>query len=98
MRAPALYNAAIMAATETQEKIRHYLVETLIRDDDIDLELEEPIFSSGLLDSFSVIQLMRFLEDEFEIRIEVSDVGIADFDTVQKIDALVAKLRARKLS
>ena len=87
-----------MTATEAQEKIRHYLVKTLIRDDDIDLELEEPIFSSGLLDSFSVIQLMRYLEDEFEVRIEVSDVTIADFDTVKKIDALVAKLRARKLS
>lgn len=87
-----------MAATENQEKIRTYLVKTLIRDDDLDLELDEPIFSSGLLDSFSVIQLMRYLEETFEIRIQVSDVTIADFDTVQKIEALVLKLRARKLS
>ncbi len=85
-------------SAESQEKIRNYLTKTLIRDDDLDLELDEPIFSSGLLDSFSVIQLMRYLEETFEIRIHVSDVTIADFDTVQKIDALVSKLRARKLS
>lgn len=87
-----------MASAEASEKIRTYLTRTLIRDDDLDLELDEPIFSSGLLDSFSVIQLMRFLEETFEIRIQVSDVTIADFDTVTKIEALVAKLRARKLS
>lgn len=87
-----------MASADASEKIRTYLTKTLIRDDDLDLELDEPIFSSGLLDSFSVIQLMRFLEETFDIRIQVSDVTIADFDTVTKIEALVAKLRARKLS
>ena len=78
-----------------EDKIRTFLLQKLIRDDDLDLEVDEPIFSSGILDSFSVIQLMRFLEDEFKIRIQVSDVTLADFDTVRKIDALVAKLAAR---
>ena len=84
-----------MSATEAQTRIRAFLVEKLIRDDDLDLAVDEPIFSSGLLDSFSVIQLMRFLEDEFKIRIEVSDVTLPDFDTVQKIETLVQRLRAR---
>lgn len=78
-----------------EDKIRTFLLQKLIRDDDLDLEVDEPIFSSGILDSFSVIQLMRFLEDEFKLRIQVSDVTLADFDTVRKIDALVAKLAAR---
>ena len=80
---------------DTQAKISTYLTKTLIRDEDIELAPDEPIFSSGLLDSFSVIKLMRYLEDEFKIRIEVSDVSLPDFDTVRKIEALVAKLAAR---
>lgn len=87
-----------MNASEAHDKICTYLVKTLIRDDDLDLELDEPIFSSGLLDSFSVIQLMRYLEETFDVRIQVSDVTITDFDTVRKIETLVSKLRARKLS
>lgn len=80
---------------DSQAKITEYLIKSLIRDDDIDLGPDEPIFSSGLLDSFSVIQLMRWMEDEFKIRIQVSDVTISDFDTVRKIEALATKLAAR---
>src|SRR3954451_23564095 len=88
------YNGG-MTATPAQEKIRAFLVEKLIRDEDLDLAVDEPIFSSGLLDSFSVIQLMRFLEDEFKVRIDAADVTLPDFDSVAKIEQLVAKLRAR---
>jgi acyl carrier protein len=85
-----------MPRTDMLEKITSYLVTTLIRDEDISLAPDEPIFSSGLLDSFSVIQLMRFLEDTFDVRIEVSDVTLAEFDTVTRIGELVTRLGTRK--
>lgn len=76
-------------------KIRTFIIKTLIRDADLNLAPTEPIFSSGLLDSFSVVQLMRWLEDEYKIKIEVSDVTLADFDTVRKIETLVDRLLTR---
>ena len=76
--------------------IKTFLVEKLIRDEEIELAPDETIFSSGLLDSFSVIQLMRFLEDQFKIRISPSDVVLDDFDTINKIAGLVDRHQSRQ--
>jgi len=79
-----------------EREVRRYLLRDLIRDEEMDLERDEPIFSSGLLDSFSVTQLICFLEDQFGIKIAVSEVTLPDFDTVSKILVLVARLRAQR--
>jgi acyl carrier protein len=86
-----------MDEAAAERDVRRYLLRELIRDEDMDLERDEPIFSSGLLDSFSVTQLICFLEDQFAIKIAVSEVTLPDFDTVGKILALVARLRAQRL-
>lgn len=77
-----------------ERDVRRYLLRDLIRDEEMDLERDEPIFSSGLLDSFSVTQLICFLEDQFGIKIAISEVTLPDFDTISKILAVVARLRA----
>ena len=79
-----------------EREVRRYLLHDLIRDEEMDLERDEPIFSSGLLDSFSVTQLICFLEDQFGIKIAVSEVTLPDFDTVGKILVLVGRLRAQR--
>ncbi len=79
-----------------ERDVRSYLLRELIRDEDIDLERAEAIFSSGLLDSFSVTQLICFLEDRFAIKIAISDVTIQDFDTIDKILGLVGRLQRRR--
>ena len=79
-----------------ERDVRRYLLRDLIRDDEMDLERDEPIFSSGLLDSFSVTQLICFLEDQFGIKIAISEVTLPDFDTIGKILVLVARLQAQR--
>ena len=74
-----------MDEAAAEREVRHYLLRELIRDDEIDLERDEAIFSSGLLDSFSVTQLICFLEDRFDIKIAISEVTLPDFDTIGKI-------------
>ena len=82
-----------MDETAAEREVRHYLLCELIRDEEIDLERDEAIFSSGLLDSFSVTQLICFLEDRFDIKIAISEVTVPDFDTIGKILELVARHR-----
>jgi acyl carrier protein len=77
-----------------ERDVRRYLLQELLRDEELDLDRDEAIFSSGLLDSFSVTQLICFLEDQFGIRIAISDVTLQDFDTIGKILALVGRLQA----
>jgi D-alanine--poly(phosphoribitol) ligase subunit 2 len=77
-----------------ERDVRRYLLQELLRDEELDLDRDEAIFSSGLLDSFSVTQLICFLEDQFGIKIAISDVTLQDFDTIGKILALVGRLQA----
>jgi len=79
-----------------EHDVRGYLLRELIRDEDLDLERDEAIFSSGLLDSFSVTQLICFLEDRFAIKISISDVTIQDFDTIDRILDLIGRLSGRQ--
>lgn len=52
-----------------------------------------PLFSSGRIDSFLVLELICFLEDRFDVEIDTAKHVIRDFDTIEKIDALLAGIR-----
>jgi acyl carrier protein/D-alanine--poly(phosphoribitol) ligase subunit 2 len=54
---------------------------------------DEPLFTSGVIDSFGVLELIAFLEDTFRISIDTTRHELREFDTVNKIDRLIAALR-----
>ena len=60
-----------------------------------DLELNEntPLISSGIVDSFSMVSLKRFLEKKYQVSIPDAEATPEAFDTVKKIIALVNKHR-----
>jgi acyl carrier protein len=54
---------------------------------------ETPLFSSGIVDSFGVLELIAFLEDAFAIDLDPSHHELDEFDTVAKILTLVQTLQ-----
>jgi acyl carrier protein len=56
----------------------------------IDPGPDESLFESGLLDSFSLTDLVGELEREFKIRIPDGDLSPRKFDTVARIAQYVA--------
>ena len=59
----------------------------------IDPAPDESLFESGLLDSFTLTDLVGGLEREFKIQIPDSDLTPRKFDTVARIEAYVASKR-----
>lgn len=63
-----------------------------------DLNIDEPVdagtelFSSGLLDSVSMVGLITFIEERTGATIQPGDVTLDNFDTVERIQAYVATL------
>ena len=47
----------------------------------------ESLFESGLLDSFSLTDLVGALEKEFSLRIPDSDLNPRKFDSIERIEA-----------
>lgn len=63
-----------------------------------DLNIDEPVdgdtelFSSGLLDSVSMVGLITFIEERTGATIQPGDVTLDNFDTVERIRAYVESL------
>ena len=53
----------------------------------IDVTPEASLFESGLLDSFTLVDLVGALEAEFSIRVPDSDLNPKKFDSVARIQS-----------
>ena len=71
---------------ERRQRLRRFLLNDLLGEPDLDFSDEDAIFSSGLVDSFSAVRLLAFLQSEFATRTD--GVGIEDLDTINKCLAL----------
>jgi acyl carrier protein len=81
--------------SDVKETIRnHILAEYLPGEVAANLAYDAPLRSSGIIDSMATLDLVAFLEKEFQIRIEAHDTGVENFDRIEDIAALVARKRA----
>ncbi|MBF0622081.1 MAG: acyl carrier protein [Magnetococcales bacterium] len=65
-------------------------------DDELGMDLDEVqpdtlLFSSGMIDSFSLVTLMTFLEENFGFRISPDDVTLDNLDSVERIEGFIGK-------
>jgi acyl carrier protein len=79
------------------DKIRAYLVEEVFRGEAVDaLALDQPLVSSGLLDSVATLKVVLFLEQQFDITIDTADIVDGELDSLATMDTLVRrKARAK---
>jgi acyl carrier protein len=68
---------------------REYLEEG----DDRTLNETTPLISGGIVDSFSMVSLKRFLEKKYQIRIPDGEATPEAFDTVKSIASLISRFR-----
>ena len=72
-----------MKQAETLELLRAYICEEILRDNDFQLDENQPLISGGLIDSFSFISLAVFVEEEFSLHIPDGDLTVENLDTLQ---------------
>ena len=56
---------------------------------------DEPIISSGLIDSFSLVDVALYVEDTFGVRIADTELNSGTFDTLGQLAALIEQRRGR---
>ncbi|MCX6048532.1 MAG: phosphopantetheine-binding protein [Chloroflexi bacterium] len=69
-----------------KETIRTFLLEQITA---YDLQDGDDIFALGLVNSLFAMQLVLFVEQEFDISIDGEDLDFANFRTVNAIEHLV---------
>jgi len=75
---------------EMKEVILEYVIEEYAEDDD-DVTYDTPLITGGLVDSFSMVSLKRFLEVKYKISIPDEKATPEAFDNVNKIVDLVTE-------
>ncbi len=78
---------------DMEKTIMDYIREEYLEEDDEELEPDTPLISGGIVDSFSMVSLKRFLENKYEISIPDEKATPEAFDTVESICALVNEYR-----
>jgi acyl carrier protein len=75
---------------ELKDTILKYVIEEYAGEDD-KITYDSTLISSGLVDSFSMVSLKRFLEVKYKITIPDEDASPEAFDSVTKIADLVIR-------
>lgn len=67
-----------------------FIAEKILKQPNKAIGNDEALISSGLIDSFSLMDLALFVEDTFGVRIEDTELNAQTFDTLTQLAALVA--------
>ena len=49
------------------------------------VKIDEPLYTSNLIDSMGTVDLAMMLEDEFGIKIDTRDIIESNFDSISKL-------------
>ena len=74
---------------EMKDVVLEYVIEEYLEDEDEEITYDTPLISGGIVDSFSMVSLKRFLENKYNISIPDDKATPEAFDTVDKIVAVV---------
>ncbi|MEE8567424.1 MAG: acyl carrier protein [Anaerolineales bacterium] len=75
-------------------ELTRYIAGEILKDSTRVVMNDEPLISSGLIDSFSLVDLALYVEDTFGVRIEDTELTSVVFDTVEQLVELISRRRA----
>ncbi len=85
-----------MAIEGLKDIVLNYVTKEYLEDDSEALTYDTPLISGGIVDSFSMVSLKRFLENKYGIQIPDDKATPEAFDSVNKIAILVEEFVAKK--
>jgi acyl carrier protein len=76
-----------------KKTILEYVTHEYLEEDDDEITSDTELISGGIVDSFSMVSLKRFLEKKYDIQIPDADASPEAFDTVDSIAELVVRFK-----
>ena len=71
------------------EQLSNYIATEILKQPSRVLQPDEALISSGLIDSFSLMDLALFVEDTFGVRIEDTELNADTFDSLSTLVELI---------
>jgi acyl carrier protein len=75
-------------------EIEKYVSTQILKQPGRKIAANESLISSGLIDSFSLMDLALFVEDTFGVRIEDTELNASTFDNLTQLASLIESRKA----
>ena len=74
---------------EVISTLEQYIATKVLKQPNRKISSDEALISSGLIDSFSLMDLALFVEDTYGVRIEDTELNADTFDSLNQLAALI---------
>jgi acyl carrier protein len=71
------------------EKLGTYVATEILKQPNRIVKPDEPLLTSGLVDSFHLVDLSLFVENNFGVRIDDAELNASTFDNLNQLVALI---------
>ncbi len=78
----------------TLERVRQYIVDTCYLSDPSELTDDVSLIDSGIVDSTGMLDVILFIETEFQISVQDSETTPDNLETIARIASYVDRKRA----
>jgi len=75
--------------SEIDIKLASYIATEILKQPNRTVDPHAALISSGLIDSFSLIDLALYVEDEFGVHIDDSELNSSTFDSIDQLSDLI---------
>jgi acyl carrier protein len=80
-----------MTDPSISQQLSLYIAKHILKQPSRIIQDDEPLISSGLIDSFSLVDLALFVEDNFGVHIDDTELSAETFDSLQELSNLIEK-------
>jgi len=81
--------------TDVKNTLRQFILTTYLPGESADnLRDTTPLQTSGILDSLAVLGLATFIQERFNVELDVYDTGMDRFDRIEDIAAAIVRKQA----
>lgn len=77
-------------STERIEQLSGYIAAKILKQPNRRISASESLISSGLIDSFSLVDLALYVEDEFGVHLDDAELNANTFDSLTALDELIS--------
>jgi acyl carrier protein len=80
---------------ELISKLETYIASRVLKQPKRLIRSDEPLISSGLIDSFSLVDLALFIEDTFGVHVDDTELNAQTFDTLDQLANLIQSRQSK---
>ncbi|TLN19477.1 acyl carrier protein [bacterium] len=80
-------------SNETYTTLSRHIAANILKQPNRSLRPDEALISSGIIDSFNLVDLALFIEDSFGVRVDDTDLNADTFDTLDQLTAWIDSRR-----